>query len=182
MIPVQRIGHAAYQTPDLARQIDYYVRVIGLRLVDRSRDRAMLRDRAIRVTGLGGEVRALASGAAARLSKLSFQLAPQYDLKQVAAPLSPQGIGSELRSDIIPAIAQAAVSRTEGNAGRAVHEMQGGSAGRDARRRPDDARAPRPCGAGCQSGHGFLCREPRLSGLRWRISFRSGAAAPTITR
>jgi hypothetical protein len=106
MIPVQRIGRATCETPDLARQIDYDVRVIGLRLADRSRDRAML------VTGLGEEVRALESGAAARLSKLSFQLAPQYDLKQVAAQLSPKGIGSELRSDITPAIAHAAVSRT----------------------------------------------------------------------
>jgi catechol-2,3-dioxygenase len=103
MIPVQRIGHATYETPDLARQIDYYVRVIGLRLADRSRDRAIL------VTRLGEEVLVLESGAAARLSKLSFQLAPQYDLRQVAVQLSPKGIGTELRSDITPAIAQAAV-------------------------------------------------------------------------
>ena len=32
MIPVQRIAHATYETPDLARQIDYYTQVIGLNL------------------------------------------------------------------------------------------------------------------------------------------------------
>ncbi|MEA3067083.1 MAG: hypothetical protein QOK41_490 [Sphingomonadales bacterium] len=31
MIAVQRIGHATYETPDLARQLDYYTQVIGPR-------------------------------------------------------------------------------------------------------------------------------------------------------
>jgi catechol-2,3-dioxygenase len=35
MIAVQRIGRATYETPDLARQFDYYTQVIGLRLAER---------------------------------------------------------------------------------------------------------------------------------------------------
>ena len=38
MISVQRIGHATYETPDLARQIDYYTQVIGFRLAERGKD------------------------------------------------------------------------------------------------------------------------------------------------
>jgi catechol 2,3-dioxygenase-like lactoylglutathione lyase family enzyme len=103
MIPVQRIGHATYETPDLTRQIDYYVQVIGFALADRSPDRAIL------ATRLGEEVLVLEKGANARLRTLSFQVAPHYDLGQVAGQLSPQGITTEWRSDITPAIAQAAV-------------------------------------------------------------------------
>ena len=101
MIAVQRISHATYETPDLARQLDYYTQVIGLRLADRGTDHG--KDRAILTTRLGEEVLVLESGTSARLSKLSFQLSPHYDLKHVAAQLRPKGIGSELRSDITPA-------------------------------------------------------------------------------
>jgi catechol 2,3-dioxygenase-like lactoylglutathione lyase family enzyme len=103
MIPVQRIGHATYETPDLARQVDYYVEVIGLALADRGPEQAILRTR------LGEEALVLERGASARLRKLSFQVAPDYELAQVAAQLGRKGIGSELRRDITPAIAQAAV-------------------------------------------------------------------------
>jgi len=53
MIPAQRIAHATYETPDLARQIDYYTQVIGLNLADRGKDRAIL------MTRLGEEALAL---------------------------------------------------------------------------------------------------------------------------
>jgi catechol-2,3-dioxygenase len=105
MIPVQRIGHATYETPDLARQLDYYTQVIGFRLADRSTDHG--KDRAILTTRLGEEVLVLETGTSARLSRLSFQLSPLYDLEQVAAQLGPKGIGCERRSDITPAIARA---------------------------------------------------------------------------
>jgi catechol 2,3-dioxygenase-like lactoylglutathione lyase family enzyme len=103
MIPVQRIAHATYETPDLARQIDYYTQVIGLNLADRGKDRAIL------MTRLGEEALALEQGTTARCSKLAFQVAPDYDLKDVAAQLAPQGITSALRRDLTPAIAEAAV-------------------------------------------------------------------------
>ena len=30
MLPVQRISHATFETPDLERQIDYFVNILGL--------------------------------------------------------------------------------------------------------------------------------------------------------
>ena len=103
MIAVQRIGHATYETPDLSRQIDYYTQVIGFGLAERGKDRAIL------TTRLGEEVLVLEAGTSARCSKLSFQLGPHADLAQVAAQLRPKGIGCEMRRDITPAIAEAAV-------------------------------------------------------------------------
>jgi catechol 2,3-dioxygenase-like lactoylglutathione lyase family enzyme len=107
MIPVQRIGHATYETADLARQIDYYTQVIGFRLAERHKDRG--KDRAILTTRLGEEVLVLEQGTSARCSRLAFQLGPQYDLGQVAAQLAPKGIRCESRRDITPAIVQAVV-------------------------------------------------------------------------
>jgi catechol 2,3-dioxygenase-like lactoylglutathione lyase family enzyme len=107
MISVQRIGHATYETPDLARQVDYYTQVIGFRLADRGKDRG--KDRAILTTRLGEEVLVLETGTTARCSKLSFQLGPHHDLEQVAAQLGPKGIKCEPRRDLTPAIAEAVV-------------------------------------------------------------------------
>jgi catechol 2,3-dioxygenase-like lactoylglutathione lyase family enzyme len=45
MIQVRRLGHATLTTPDLDRAIDYYVEIIGLRLVARDRERAFLASR-----------------------------------------------------------------------------------------------------------------------------------------
>jgi catechol-2,3-dioxygenase len=102
MIPVQRISHATYETPDLARQIDYYVEVAGLRLAERARGRAIL------CTRLGEEALVLETGASARCSKVAFALDPLYDIARVAPALAPRGIRAELRHDITPAVAAAA--------------------------------------------------------------------------
>ena len=42
MIKVKRLGHATLSTPDIDGQIDYYSRVLGLSVVDRSKDRVFL--------------------------------------------------------------------------------------------------------------------------------------------
>jgi catechol 2,3-dioxygenase-like lactoylglutathione lyase family enzyme len=67
MIAVQRISHATYETPDLARQIDYYTRVVGLRLAERGKARG--KDRAILTTRLGALQRARVPARSARRSQ-----------------------------------------------------------------------------------------------------------------
>jgi len=42
MLQVKRIGHASLTTPDLERQLDYYTRVIGLSVVAKEKNRAIL--------------------------------------------------------------------------------------------------------------------------------------------
>jgi catechol 2,3-dioxygenase-like lactoylglutathione lyase family enzyme len=103
MIQVRRIGHATYETPDLARQVDYYTQVIGFRVADRNRERAIL------TTRLGEEVLVLEQGAGAQCSRLSFQVGAEDDLKSIAAALSSKGIKSDTRSDLTPGIGQAVV-------------------------------------------------------------------------
>jgi catechol 2,3-dioxygenase-like lactoylglutathione lyase family enzyme len=101
MIQVRRLGHATLTTPDLDRAIDYYVEIIGLRLVARDRERAFLASRQ------GLEAIALEVGHPNALARLSFQVAPGLDLAALARALAQEGIKTERRSDISPGIARA---------------------------------------------------------------------------
>ncbi|HEY5067551.1 MAG TPA: VOC family protein, partial [Xanthobacteraceae bacterium] len=66
MINVRRLGHATLTTPDIDRQIEYYTEVVGLTLVERSKERAFL------ACKLGLEAIALEPGKANALSRISF--------------------------------------------------------------------------------------------------------------
>jgi catechol 2,3-dioxygenase-like lactoylglutathione lyase family enzyme len=102
-VPVFRIGHATYETPDLDRQLDYYTQVIGLNLAGREKGRAILTSR------LGFEILVLEQGSAARCSRQSFQVRPDFDFAGAQAGLKKHGIASERRSDASPGISEAVV-------------------------------------------------------------------------
>ena len=78
MISVKRLGHATLTTPDIDRQIAYYTEVVGLTLVERTKDRAFL------ACKMGLEAIALEPGTGNALSRLAFQVAPETDLDDVA--------------------------------------------------------------------------------------------------
>jgi catechol 2,3-dioxygenase-like lactoylglutathione lyase family enzyme len=101
MIDIRRLGHATLTTPDLERQVDYYTRVIGLTLIERDKDRAFLASKQ------GLEALALERGDAAALTRLSFQVAPGSDLRDVAGALEKEGLRTERRNTISPGVAQA---------------------------------------------------------------------------
>jgi catechol 2,3-dioxygenase-like lactoylglutathione lyase family enzyme len=103
MIQVRRLGHASFSTPDLDGQLAYYSEVLGLRVIERDKDRAFLACR----TGL--EAIALERGAEVALRRVSFQVAPGSDLAALARELSDLGIESERRHGISPGIAEALV-------------------------------------------------------------------------
>ncbi|MEA2938964.1 MAG: hypothetical protein QOC56_2468, partial [Alphaproteobacteria bacterium] len=42
MIKVKRLGHATLSTPDIDAMVDYYGRLLGLSVIDRSKDRVFL--------------------------------------------------------------------------------------------------------------------------------------------
>ena len=75
MIQVKRLGHATFTTPDLEEQIAYWTEVIGLALITRDANSAILGTR------LGQEsvalVRAPEKG---ELRSLAFQVKPGTDL------------------------------------------------------------------------------------------------------
>ena len=81
MIKVRRLGHATISTPDMEGQVDYYSRVLGLRLAERSKDRAIL------VSKQGFEAIELVNGPKGQLQRLSFQIAPGTDLNDVVKDL-----------------------------------------------------------------------------------------------
>ena len=89
MIQVRRLGHASFSTPDVDRQVEYYAGVLGLRIVERDKDRAFLACR----TGL--EAIALERGDAVALKRLSFQVAADSDFAALAQKLGELGIKSE---------------------------------------------------------------------------------------
>jgi catechol 2,3-dioxygenase-like lactoylglutathione lyase family enzyme len=101
MIDIRRLGHATLTTPDLERQVDYYTQVIGLTLIERDKDRAFLASKQ------GLEAVALERGDAAGLTRVSFQVAPGSDLRDVAGALEKEGLRTERRNTISPGVAQA---------------------------------------------------------------------------
>ena len=101
MINVRRLGHATLTTPDLDRAIEYYNEVLGLNVVARDRNSAVL------ATKVGLEAIALERGDAAELKRLSFQVAPGTDLKDCIKALGAHGITAEMRSEISPGVKQA---------------------------------------------------------------------------
>ena len=66
MIAVRRLGHATLTTPDIDRQVAYYTEVVGLTLVAREANRAIL------ATKQGLEAIALEPGAPNALSRIAF--------------------------------------------------------------------------------------------------------------
>ena len=96
MINVLRIGHASFETPDLAKAIDYYTQVTGLALAARDTNRAFLASR------LGQLAIELRQGPERRCSKLTFEVAANADLADLKKELSALGVSAELRTDSCP--------------------------------------------------------------------------------
>src|SRR5260221_13562423 len=99
MIKVKRLGHATLSTPDLEQQVDYYSRILGLSIIEKTKDRAILGSKQ------GLEAIELGRGEAGALKRLSFQVAPGSDLGDVAKALAQAGCKCERRKAVPPRIA-----------------------------------------------------------------------------
>lgn len=100
MPEVKRISHATFETPDLERQIDYHVNVLGLSLVGREDGRAFL------ATGTGVPTTVLEQGETARCTRIAFQIDPAADLGAVTHALAAKGIAAERRNAAVPGIGE----------------------------------------------------------------------------
>ena len=98
MIKALRIGHATFETPDLAKAIEHYTQVIGLALAGRDGKRAYL------ATKMGQLAIELQHGTQRRCSKLSFEVAPNADFADMRKELQRHGIAGEERSDSNPGL------------------------------------------------------------------------------
>src|SRR5882762_2422563 len=101
MIKVKRLGHATIATPDLEAQVDYYGRLLGLAVIERSKDRVFLASKQ------GLEAIELVKGKPNDLKRVSFQIAPGTDLGDVVKELGKMGIKAERRKDVSPGVAEA---------------------------------------------------------------------------
>ena len=101
MIKVKRLGHATIATPDLEAQTDYYSRLLGLSVIEKSKDRVFLGSKQ------GLEAIELVKGKAGDLKRLSFQIAPGSDLNEVVKELGKMGFKAERRSGVSPGIVEA---------------------------------------------------------------------------
>ena len=98
MIKVLRIGHATFETPDIAKAIEHYTQVLGLSLVGREDKRAFL------ATKIGQLAVELQRGPQARCAKLSFEVAASTDfvdgrLARARNEVSPLGVFMDLTAD-----------------------------------------------------------------------------------
>jgi catechol 2,3-dioxygenase-like lactoylglutathione lyase family enzyme len=98
MIDVKRLAHLTVTTPDPERQAAYYERALGLELIARDGDRAIL------ATRTGFEAIVLKKGEAAGIERVALQVAPGSDLGEVAARLAKHGITAERRRDTTPGV------------------------------------------------------------------------------
>src|SRR3984957_3777434 len=101
MLQIKRAGHSTLTTPDIERTVDYFTRIIGLSLAAREKNRAIL------ATKSGLEAIVLERGSAVDAPRLSFQVAPDSDLGEVASRLKKAGMKSDRRADISPGIGEA---------------------------------------------------------------------------
>jgi catechol 2,3-dioxygenase-like lactoylglutathione lyase family enzyme len=100
MIKVLRIGHATFETPDLAKAVDHYTQVIGLAVAAREDKRAFLASK------MGMLTIELQQGSEVRCSKLSFEVAADSDFSDLQKSLQQHGIASDVRSDSVPDMPQ----------------------------------------------------------------------------
>jgi catechol 2,3-dioxygenase-like lactoylglutathione lyase family enzyme len=98
MIKARRVGHATLETTDIEKQIVYWTDIAGLVLAGRERNRAYL------ATKTGQLVVALEQTSEIACTRLSFEVAPNCDLSEMAKVLAADGIESELRSDPVPGL------------------------------------------------------------------------------
>lgn len=100
MIQVKRMSHAAFVTPDIERQIDYFTQVNGLALAERENGRAYL------ATKVGDLAVQLEKGDRAHCAKIAFQVAPDTEFDDIRRGLAAEGVRSEPRNDAIPGVAR----------------------------------------------------------------------------
>lgn len=98
MISVKRLGHATFETRDVDKSIDYYTRVVGLRLVSRDATHAYLCSR------MGMLAIVLQKSTRDHCSRLGFEVSPNLDFTTGARRLFEHGIKCEIASDPLPGV------------------------------------------------------------------------------
>lgn len=96
MIDVKQIGHAVFETPDIEKSIAYYVKYLGLTMVERDGDTAFLS------CPFDYHSVILKQGSRAAVTSLALQLSADADLDDFVAQTKAMGVKVALKSDAAP--------------------------------------------------------------------------------
>jgi len=99
MIGVRKIAHAAYETPDLEQQTEYYTNILGLTLTAKDRDAVYL------ANTVDHHAVVLRRGAAAQCTRVGFELGPNDDLDAFEKQTAAHGVKTSRKKDPEPTIA-----------------------------------------------------------------------------
>jgi catechol-2,3-dioxygenase len=103
MIRVRKIAHATYETPDLARQTEYYTDILGLTVTAKDRD-------AVYLAGtLDHHSVVLRQGPAAQCVCLGFQIGADDDLDAFERHIAALGVKTARKRDPEPNVSDAIV-------------------------------------------------------------------------
>lgn len=102
-VSARKIGHASFDTPDLERELDHYLDVVGLVPAGKADGRIVLS------TTVGEEVLVLSRGTTPQLTALSFQVQPDFELSEIARQLTARGLHCERRTDTTPRLPEVVV-------------------------------------------------------------------------
>jgi catechol 2,3-dioxygenase-like lactoylglutathione lyase family enzyme len=98
MVQAIRMGHLTLQSKDIERQIEYFTEVVGLVVVDRSRDRAFL------ATPIGQLAVELQSAEHAGCNQISLEVSPHLEAADITKDLSELGIAWRRSSQPFPGV------------------------------------------------------------------------------
>lgn len=98
-----RISHATFETPDVERAVDYFTRINGLVLVERTPRKAFL------ATATGLLAIQIEPGEQARCAALAFETDADTDPAVLAKSFAAEGVAAEQRTDAAPGIDQTIV-------------------------------------------------------------------------
>jgi len=98
MIRVRKIAHASYEMPDLDKQIEYYIEILGLTLVELEKDAAYLG------STVDHHSVVLRRGDQAKCARIGFQIGPDDDLAEFEKQVQSKGIKTERKKDPEPTI------------------------------------------------------------------------------
>jgi catechol 2,3-dioxygenase-like lactoylglutathione lyase family enzyme len=101
MIRVRKIAHAAYEMPDVDKQLEYYTDILGLTLVDRDKDAAYL------ASTVDHHSVVLRKGSQAQCVHIGFQIGPDDDLDAFEKQVKEKGIKTQRKKDPEPTISDA---------------------------------------------------------------------------
>ena len=100
MTRVHKIAHAAYETPDLDEQTEYYTEILGLTLVSKEKDTVYL------ASTVDHHSVVLRRGAHAQCVRLGFQIPPDADLAAFEKHVAGHGVKTQRKKDPEPSISE----------------------------------------------------------------------------